>query len=204
MRFFLMMMMIVAMGLCCAMLWSDAPAGGKKALPAAAKGAQGKYEAAVRSAEDVYKKAVGAARQQYVQELDAALKGVMKEGDLDGANTINATVKRLRDELAGPVRDGARLPSGAWTVHYMTGGIQRQFVFEKDGTVIWRDSDKGPEGQGRVVATTTGVFLDLGDKRVDRITVLEDRLLFEHFVDPEKNEDGMPQNMGVARKSKGF
>ncbi|MCH8829631.1 MAG: hypothetical protein IID45_08645 [Planctomycetes bacterium] len=136
-----------------------------------------------------HQKVVTEARALFVRSLHSAMRYATKSGDLKEANKLNAAID-LFESGALPFGGGIGPPQevqqlvGKWKMK-KAGKAATSFIrFAKDGRVVISfDGDKRTY-RGKIIKRGDALFVDLGDRDTNRLSVVGDRLFIEHWRGP--------------------
>jgi len=175
---------------------------GKPRLPDAARDAELLYEKRLDELYDEFEAQKRQALNMHVERLIKLRKKYMSEEDHDSALAVRLRITELQDALSfEPV---TRRPTKV--------GIPMD---ELRGTwmVTWSDHRRGPRrfhGRNRVTASGTGdghlyrtrggLIIKYPNRVIERITLGEDRLFFEHFNPGKTYPNGKARVLGIAAK----
>ena len=159
-------------------------------LPDAAQKAAQRYTKQLEAARAAFEAKQRAALTLHVEQLTRLQQACTAAGDLDGARAIQARIV----ELEGPVDAGLRMDElrGTWAATYSNGDTyERRFhgrnQVNKAARLQRRDGD---------------LIIEYPDdlRTIERITIGQGRIFFEHFNPKSTYPEGRPALLGVGKK----
>lgn len=166
---------------------------------AAARSALSAYDQGVKHARDEYDRKIEIAAGSALHALEDAKKSAMRNSDLDEANAINEAIVRVRDGSAQLQSQATIPPEGIWHIKYMNGG-SRDVRFFPNGTVAWQENGHSQPTTPKVQKVNGDYLLQFTPDKVDRITIVGDRLYDECFSPTTDFPLKTPWTMGVGTK----
>ncbi|MBT3381100.1 MAG: hypothetical protein HN742_20915 [Lentisphaerae bacterium] len=135
---------------------------------------------------------VGPVRRQYLTKLKTLHKRLTRKDDLQGALAVKAEMDRVSIPRAV---DPLRLV-GKWRVEY-DNNSSRSYGIRSNGTAIWLDTGL----EGKLLVEGPDLLLDVGDGKLEKLTLKGKRLHVEHFNPKSLYPDGTPLK-GLGKRIK--
>ena len=150
------------------------------------------YNKTVAIASEVFGAKEKPARDKLIQRLKFVLLVATKSGDLAEANKLQSSIKALErnpnppNEIAAPrpaQPAAVQRPFGTWHARYVRQSLTRVYRFGDDGSVTLNADNR--VYNGKVVSRGGTLFIDLGDRDTNRLTIVGERMFVEHWKGQE-------------------
>ena len=171
----------------------------KLVLPDAARQAEKLYEQQLKDLRAEYEAKVREAFKTHVEQLTAIQAEYTAAGDLEGALAVRTRIKELRQNPPKTAEEKQRAAKVGLRMDDLRGTWMVLFSNHKRDSRRFHGRNQVNEA-GHLYRRRGELIIEYPNNIIERITIGEDRLFFEHFSPGKTYPKGKARFLGIATK----